>query len=250
MHRFFVPPEWIEDGAVVLSGGVSRQLSHVLRARPGERITVLDDSGFEYLVALTEVASDRTRGEVVKRSRSIAEPSVRVTLFQGMLKADRFELVLQKGTELGASAFVPTVCARSVARPGDGSRRSSRLKRWQRIVVEAAEQSGRGRRPELREPVPFGEACNDVHGSALIPWEGETRAGLKAALGRLRADGGALTSLGIFIGPEGGFTEQEVDQAKAAGVVSVSLGRRILRAETAGVSVLAAVMYELGELGG
>jgi 16S rRNA (uracil1498-N3)-methyltransferase len=167
-----------------------------------------------------------------------------------MLKADRFELVLQKGTELGASAFVPTVCARSVARPGDGSRRSSRLKRWQRIVVEAAEQSGRGRRPELREPVPFGEACNDVHGSALIPWEGETRAGLKAALGRLRADGGALTSLGIFIGPEGGFTEQEVDQAKAAGVVSVSLGRRILRAETAGVSVLAAVMYELGELGG
>ena len=250
MHRFFVPPEWIEDGTVVLSGGVARQLSHVLRTRPGDRITVLDDSGWEHLVTLTEVASDRTRGLVVERSRSVAEPSVRVTLYQGMLKADRFELVLQKGTELGASVFVPTLCARSVPRPRGESRESSRLDRWRRIVVEAAEQSGRGRLPKLREPVPFSEACDGVRGPAIIPWEGETEAGLKAALGQLRPNAGALASLGIFIGPEGGFTQEEVDQARAVGVVAVSLGRRILRAETAGVSVVAAVMYELGELGG
>jgi 16S rRNA (uracil1498-N3)-methyltransferase len=250
VHRFFVPPDWIEGEAVVLSNGVARQLSHVLRVRPGDRITVLDDSGFEYLVTLTRVASDKTRGVVVESSRSVNEPSVVVTLYQGTLKADRFELVLQKGTELGASAFVPTVCTRSVSRPRGASQGSSRLERWRRIVVEAAEQSGRGRLPELREPVSFGEACNQVGGPAIIPWEEEAGTGLKSGLGQLRPTAGALTSLGIFIGPEGGFTQEEVTQARAAGVVPVSLGRRILRAETAGVSVLAAVMYELGELGG
>jgi len=235
---------------VVLSNDVSRRLSHVLRARPGDRIIVLDDSGREYLVTLTEVSPDRAHGLVVENSWSLGEPSVRVTLYQGLLKAARFELVLQKGTELGASAFVPTLCTRSVPRPQGRTQGSGRLERWRRIVVEAAEQSGRGRLPKLREPVPFNAACDEVRGAAIIPWEGEAETGFRSVLRRLQQNTGILTSLDVFIGPEGGFTQEEINRAKAAGVIAASLGRRILRAETAGVTTLAAVMYELGDLGG
>ena len=245
MHRFFVPPESIDGDAVTLSGAVARQLARVLRSRPGDRIAVLDDSGSEYLVALTSVRPESAHGTVEERRSSIsAEPSVRIALYQAMLKADRFELVLQKATELGVSAFVPMLCARSVPT----GRVGGRGERWRRIITEAAEQSGRGRLPTLSEPVELVKAFDDLKGLALIPWEREAETGLKTALSRIAPDSrGGENSIDVFIGPEGGFTSEEVGCARARGVVSVSLGRRILRAETAAVS---AILYKLGELGG
>ena len=114
MHRFFVPPEWINDESVTLSGDVARQLARVLRSRPGDQIVVLDDSGWEYGVILASVTPDQVSGVVTDKTASQGEPNIKITLYQGVLKADKFELVVQKGTELGISVFVPVFCDRSV----------------------------------------------------------------------------------------------------------------------------------------
>ena len=250
MHRFFVSEDCIRGDEVTLSGDVSRQLARVLRSRPGDRIVVLDDSGWEYLVTLESVSPGQVRGVVTNRSASKGEPSVRITLYQAVLKADRFEYVLQKGTELGVTAFVPILCARSVPKGRGEAWTASRYARWRRIITEAAEQSHRGRVPTLYNPVEFYRACDEVEGPAIIPWEQEEGTGLKTVLARWRLLGHDGPSVGVFIGPEGGFDQEEIDYARAKGIEPVSLGSRILRAETAGVAAMAAIMYELGELGG
>ena len=189
MHRFFVAPDCLSDDSVTLPGHVSRQLARVLRARPGDRIVVLDNSGWEYMVTLTDVRPDQAIGRVIGRSASGSEPAARITMYQGVLKSDRFELVLEKGTELGVTAFVPVFCARSVPKRGEPERAATRRDRWHKIITEAAEQSGRGRLPVLEEPVDFSQACDAAGRPAIIPWEGEAETGLKAALGQLRSNG-------------------------------------------------------------
>ena len=246
MHRFFVPPEWISDGSVTLSGQVAHQVTRVLRSRPGDRIVVLDGSGWEHLVTLEDVGPKRVRGSVTETLPSEGEPRTRIALYQAMLKADRFELVLQKGTELGVASFVPVTCARSVPqRCGE-----ARGDRWRRIIAEAAEQSGRGKVPSLEEPVSFFDACDGVAGLGLMPWEQEHGTGLKAALAHWKGRGSDALSVSVFIGPEGGVTDEEAGYARDRGIVPVSLGRRILRAETAGIVAVSAILYELGDLGG
>ncbi|MDP6402013.1 MAG: RsmE family RNA methyltransferase [SAR202 cluster bacterium] len=250
MHRFFVAAECIEASAVTLSGDAARQIARVLRARPGDRITVLDDSGWEYAVTLEAVGPSRVEGVITDRALSRGEPRVEVVLYQALLKMDRFEFVLQKGTELGVSRFVPVFSERSVPRPRIGKGEVARQARWRKIIAEAAEQSRRGRLPVLDEPVAFGEACDQVEGMAVIPWEEESRTGLKAALLGWAAEKDRHSSVSVVVGPEGGLTEQEVGYARERGILPVTLGDRILRAETAGIVAVAAVLYELGELGG
>ncbi len=249
MHRFFVPPELIDGESVTLVGGVADQLVRVLRTRPGEQIIVLDDTGWEYMVTLESLSRRKVQGRVTKRLRSKGEPGVGITLYQAVLKADRFEFVLQKGTELGVSAFVPVFCARSVPK-ADGHGRTMRDRRWMRIITEAAEQSRRGRLPSLKTAVEFSDACERAEGLALIPWEEEGRIGLKSALEEWIHAGRSAKPVSLFTGPEGGLTRQEIERARASGIVPVSLGRRILRAETAAIAATAAILYEAGELGG
>ncbi len=244
MHRFFIPSSWIDAHAVTLSGDVARQLTRVLRVRPGDQIIVLDDSGFEYVVTLEATGPSEISGTVVERRQSQGEPVLKLNLYMALLKSDRFEFVLQKGTELGVSAFVPVVCAHSIQKAESVS--AQRMERWRRIVREAAEQSGRGRLPSVGSPIEFTQACEDAEGLRLLPWEEEVEPSLKVALKRL---GGAGTGLSVFIGPEGGLTQEEVASARSRGIVSVTLGRRTLRSETAAIASISAVMYELGELG-
>ena len=227
----------------------TRQLSRVLRARPGDQIVVLDDSGWEYLVTLDSVGHQRAKGTVDERTQGGGEPVVRLTLYQSVLKAEKFEMVLQKGTELGVSAFVPFYCDRSVPKSGAKQGGEAKLERWRKIITEAAEQSGRSRLPALAEPADFRDACKRVEGLALVPWEEEEQTGLKQALARSKAGGQSLDAVSILIGPEGGFTSEEVDLAREMGILPVTLGKRILRAETAGIAAVTAIMYELGELG-
>ena len=230
---------------------VSRQLRRVLRARPGDEIVLLDDSGLEFGAVVEILETGEARARVTSQSKSVGEPKVLITLYQALLKTDRFELVLQKCTELGVSRFVPMNCGRSV--PRAQAEGSSRYERWRRIVREAAEQSGRGRIPIVEGPLEFVRACEGAESPALIPWEGERELGLRQALGALRsiaANPGDRGNLSLFIGPEGGFTEDEVRLARTQGITSVTLGKRILRAETAGIATVAAAMYELEELGG
>ncbi len=249
MHRFFVDTEWLTADQVELTGATARQLAKVLRARTGDRIELLDGEGWSYVVELTSVTSARVEGNVAEKRAASGEPRVAVTLYQALLKHDKFEFVLQKGTELGVSGFVPVVCERSVTRAGEARRVENRLDRWRRIVTEAAEQSGRARLPKVGPPLEFRAACELASGFTIIPWELERRSGLKTVLGEEKESGRALASVAVFIGPEGGFTDEEVAYAHSHGARAVSLGERVLRAETAGIATVAAIMYELGELG-
>ena len=250
MYRFFVAPYCLRGDSVTLKGHVSRQLARVLRSRPGDQIVVLDNSGWEYMVTLTDVQPHQAMGQVTRRCPSNREPSASITLYQAVLKSDRFELVLEKGTEIGVTTFVPMFCARSVPKWRNPSRSTIRHDRWRKIITEAAEQSGRGKVPVLTESMEFSQACENVQLPAIIPWETKTVTGLKAALGQLRTKGWDGMSLSIFIGPEGGFTRDEICYARERGLKPVSLGKRILRAETAGIATAAVVFYELGCIGG
>lgn len=244
MHRFFLPPEWIQGGRVRITGPLVHQIRDVLRMQPGERIEVLDSSGWEQEVELRVLSRDAIEGEVVRRSLSQGEPKTQVTLYQALLKGSKFEQVLQKGTELGISAFVPMMCQRCMVELPGGSREA----RWYRIIREAAEQSRRGRLPLLRPLVPFAQACQEALGLSLIPWEGERGRGLRSHL-REHPLWGTRHSINLFIGPEGGFSTQEIDLAQAHGILPISLGSRILRAETAGLVAAALILYEGGDLG-
>ena len=246
MHRFFVPLEWITGEIARLEGDVARQVVRVLRMSPGDEIILLDNSGSEYRVSLTRLNRDVVEGDVLSVADGQGEPSARVTLYQGMLKGKSFQWVLQKGTEIGVTTFVPLICQRSILQERY-NRHSTRYPRWDKIVTEAAEQSGRCLLPQVEPPVSFKDACEAIKGSSgvsIIPWELEESTHLRSALQNM-----ASQQVNIFIGPEGGFEEWEVEYAHSCGMLSVSLGRRILRSETAAIATVAAVLYEMGELG-
>ena len=246
MHRFFVPPSHITDERVTLPPDAARQLARVLRARPGDSIIALDDSGCEYAVTLDSVSPQRASGVIRDRYLGNGETRLSITLYQGLMKAARFEYVLQKGTELGISRFVPIISERTVARSVISP---NRLERWRKIIREAAEQAGRCRLPVLDDALTFPETCDSVAEPAIIGWECERDAGIKDTLLRHKADIRQAQSIAIIIGSEGGLTNTEVSYALGRGVIPVSLGRRILRAETAGIVAATAVLYEMGEMG-
>lgn len=243
MHRFFIPGEWIKQEEVTLQGERAHQAAHVLRLKAGEHIMVLDNTGWEYEVALDRVTGDLVRGVVVNKALCPGEPGIRITLCQAILKSDKFELVLQKGVELGVSAFVPFISERCVA----GMPAAGKVRRWQEIVREATEQSGRGLLPALYPAVSFADACRQAVKPAILLWEEENRTHLNAVI-RSGACAGA-GALSIFIGPEGGLPPAEAAFAGSCGITPVTIGRRVLRAETAGIAAISAVLYEKGELG-
>ena len=248
MHRFFVSPKSISGSRVSLEGGAASQITRVLRGRPGDNVIVLDGSGLEYRVVLRSVSTEQVIGDVVESGLCEGEPGIEITLYQAIIKGDKFEYVLQKGTELGVSAFVPMICERSI--PNARKWSDGRYERWRTIVREAAEQSGRGRVPQVGTAIELREACKNHVGPGMIPWEMERDDSIRQALGRIKDQGTTPDRIGIFIGPEGGLTREEVDLARAESIAPITLGRRILRAETASLAVIFAVMYEWGEMGG
>lgn len=247
MHRFFVSPSYISGETVAFPRDLSRQISRVLRMSPGDEVTVLDDTGLEYVVALSILNATRAEGQIVSRREGLGEPTVRLTLYQAMIRPERFEWALQKCTELGVSRFVPIISRRTERRSRDIS--ANRRQRWQRIIREAAEQSRRSRLPTLDEPQTLEEELKSATKPVLMAWEAESIHSLKSSL-ESRTDGEAdLSTLSIIVGPEGGFEQDEVELARQYDAVTIGLGNRILRSETAAVALTAAVMHELGELG-
>ncbi len=249
MHRFFVPPEVLAADDVLLEGPLARRIGRVLRLKPGDTVFLFDGSGLEYEVELGGVGAREVRARIVDRRPGRPEPRLRLVLYQSLIKGERFDWVLEKGTELGVSVFVPLLCQRNVMRPP--GERTGRSERWRRVVVEAAEQCGRSVVPAVAPVAPLEAALGAATGLRLLPWEGERSLGLRGLLrqGFVEAEAADPPSVSIFVGPEGGFTEEEVACARRAGVRTVSLGPRILRSETAGIVAAAAVLYELGELG-
>lgn len=238
-HRFFLPPASFSTGEVQFSQEATRQIVRVLRLRRHDEVIALDGTGMEYVVRLEELQPTVT-GSIRERRMNQAEPRTHVTLYLGMLKAAKLELVLQKGTEIGVSCFVPVLTERAVAaEPGAG-----RQRRFDTIVREAAEQSGRGRIPEVGTPLALGDALTQARGPKILLWEEERTTGL----GAISLEAG--TPVNLLVGPEGGFSSTEVALARDAGAALVSLGRRILRAETAAMVAAALVLARVGELGG
>ena len=243
MHRFFVSPSQIQQSVVTFAPDQARQMAKVLRLRPGDQVMALDNTGACHQVELSAVASASAMGIICSTGPAEGEPAVRLTLYQALLKGQKLDYVLQKGTELGIAAFALLACQRSVPRP-KVERWDAKSARWHAVLKEAAEQSGRGKIPELHSPVPLDAACRQAEGLALLAYEGETMVSLREAL----ATPGAVYNVSLFIGPEGGFTDQEVAMARRSGITTVTLGRRTLRAETAGIVAAAAIFYALGEL--
>jgi len=249
LRRFFVPQEVFSGDDVRLEGDLARRLSRVLRLQPGASVLLLDGTGLEHETRLVAVEARRVTGTVVGRHAGRPEPSVKLVLYQSLVKGERFDWVLEKGTELGVAAFVPLLSRRNVVRPT--AERSNRPERWQRVVREAAEQCGRSVLPDVLSGRGLEEALSTQADVRLLPWEGEGSLSLAAALRAARPtlQGVERPTIAVFIGPEGGFAAEEVALARRAGAQVVSLGRRILRSETAGAVAAALVLYELGELG-
>jgi 16S rRNA (uracil1498-N3)-methyltransferase len=192
-------------------------------------------------------AGETVNCQVLRRGLAGGEPPLRVVLVQGLAKGDRMDTVIQKGTELGAAAFWPVVCKRSVVRL-DASKKISRLERWQRIAAGATKQCRRALVPEVAEPLEWSTALGLIPPGALvlILWEDEAGRTLKDTLqSRPRPD-----EVYLLIGPEGGLEQQEVEEACRRGGIPVTLGPRILRTETAGPATLAMLLYQWGDLGG
>jgi len=227
---------------VALQGPLVHQLRDVLRLQLNDRITILDNTGWEYEIGITRLSRDIVTGEIYARIL-VDEPNTKVTLYQALLKGDRFEYVLQKCTEIGVSCFVPITCERCMARtPSD-----NKIGRWRRIITEAAEQSGRGIIPELQPVTKFRETCEAVANPSLLAWEGERTSDLKSVL-QSQASSNRPSSVNIFVGPEGGFTPADVKFAQQHNMIPFTLGKRVLRAETAGLVSATAVLYEYGDL--
>jgi 16S rRNA (uracil1498-N3)-methyltransferase len=237
-HRFFVSGDQVQGDAVTFSTEQWHQLHTVLRLRIGDSVGIFD--GVEPVDRRVELVGPAT-GRVVGVGSQPPEPRTRVVVYAALLQRDKFELVLQKLTEVGAAAIVPVLTARVLVRqPPDAGRQV----RWRAILREAAEQCRRGIVPELRPALDFGEAIVQAsgEGTVVMAYEGERRRALREALD------GAPGTVSVFVGPEGGYTPEEAAAAGQAGARLITLGPRVLRSETASPLLAALVLYELGDL--
>ncbi len=239
MHRFFLNITPLYPNTAVDLAPLAHQLHDVLRLEAGAQIVLLDNRGDEFLTQIDHIERKSARATVLSQQPCRAEPSLHMTLYQCSLKADKFEWVLQKCTELGVSRFVPVISERSIVRPAAALQ--GKYERWQAIVREAAEQCGRGKIPELAQPLSFAAAVKDAQGAKLLAWE-EGRLEIERLGHWVRTSLPISQSLDLLIGPEGGLTQSEAESAQSAGWQIVSLGPRVLRAETAAIAAVALVM--------
>lgn len=243
MHRFFVEPEQIHPEYVEILGGDVNHIRNVLRMVPGDKLSVSDGLGMDYTCQVEELDGERVRARILEKNPMDVELSSPLVLYQGLPKGDKMELIIQKAVELGASRIVPVSLKRSVVKL-DAKKAAAKGRRWQAVAESAAKQSGRSVIPQVGPVMTFQEALVDAEALdvRLIPYE--CARGMEAAreeLAGLRKG----QSVGVFIGPEGGFEKAEVEAAVEAGARPISLGRRILRTETAGLCILSVLMFRL-----
>ena len=251
MPRFFVRAQQIEDGTVTILGDDAHHISRSLRMAAGETVTVSDMQRTEYECVLTDFLPDRVLARVVSATPSDTEPPYRAHVFQALPKGDKLDSVIQKAVECGAFEITTFESERCIVRL-KGENESKKVERRQRIALEAAKQSGRGVVPTVNASVSFEEALRRAREAdiALFCYEGDGTEALPSVLKRCRKSlaEGVEPDVSIVIGSEGGFSLAEAEAARAAGLIPVGLGKRILRTETAASFVLSCLVYEL-ELG-
>lgn len=257
MDRFFVEPEHLDldDKTLYIDGEDVKHISKVLRYGQGDEIEVCDSNGHEYICRIESVDKTRIDLSIVDEVDINRESRIRVSLYQGVPKSTKMDIILQKLTEAGVDEIVLVNTKRSVVNI-KGDKADKKFDRWERIIYEAAKQSKRGLIPKLRGILSFKEALEDMgkNDINICPYEVEKSLGIKEALqtGQVKKilENKDEVRVGIFIGPEGGFAEEENEMVKAAGIASVTMGPRIFRTETASIVATAITLYELGDIGG
>lgn len=245
-YRFFVDPGCIDGETATVTGACAHQIMRVMRLKEGDRLCLLDGLGNEHEARVASLSKTGVKVNITGASRCLGEPGVRLTLAVCHPKGDKLDLIVQKSAELGISGIVVVKSERSVSRPEPG-KIAGRIERWRKIAAEAAEQSGRGTIPDVRWIDGFEELAPLIgdHSLSILAWEDESGTTIRDVLRARRGVDSAL----FVVGPEGGLTQREVDTATEAGAVRVTLGKRVLRCETAAIAGCAAIMYELeGEL--
>lgn len=245
MARFYVPHPKIENGILKVEGDEVKHIRKVLRLRVGDPLSVFDGSGKEYEGVIVEERSSSISILVGTISPSKRESELEITLAQSLLKGEKMDYLIQKATELGVKRIVPFISSRSIPLL-EKAKRLERHRRWKKIAVEASKQCGRGVIPEIDPPGDYHELLGSVPEGALkfILWEKEGER-LKGAL----KTAGRSSRIFFIVGPEGGFSREEVEEAKRSDFVPVTLGERILRAETASLCLLSILQYEWGDMG-
>ena len=244
MYRFYVSADQLAEKEVFISGGDVNHIKNVLRLEVGDWIVACDGNGTDYVSRIQSICSDEVVASIEKVQPTGPELPVRITLFQGMPKKDKLELIIQKAVELGACEIVPVMTKRTVVKLSEEKKINKRLERWQSIAYAAAKQCDRGIIPTVHKPVSYEEALAmaDQLDYNVIPYELQT--GMEEAR-KIVDQACKQRSLGIFIGPEGGFEPEEVERAMTRNIHPMTLGKRILRTETAGMALLSILMFQM-----
>ncbi len=251
MNRFFIDADKITASHIEISGEDAVHILRVLRLNVGHSIELCDGAGMDYPATIVETRKDRLTVKLGEGSPSMGEPTIKVTLYQGIPKSTKMDLIIQKCVELGVHRIVPLETVRTISTLSDTKKIEKKIARWQRISEEAAKQSKRGIIPKVEDPVSFSQIIKSAsHTMKLIPWEGEKDISLKNYLDKNHHKGccSSEADIGIVIGPEGGFDHGEIALAKEYGWETVTLGPRILRTETAGMATISAIMFYMEEM--
>lgn len=248
MPKFFVKSSEITSGKAIITGEDVNHIKKVLRLSCNDNIIISDGQGNDYLANIEKIEKDFISTVIISSQTSNTEPPIDVILFQGLPKSDKMEFIIQKSVELGVGKIVPVITERTVVRVDSKKDADNKVTRWQRISMEAAKQCNRGVIPHVEYPMTFEKAL-EFSGKAdlkIIPYEKEKKDSIQMCIEGKHS----IKTVAVFIGPEGGFAEKEIEKAQHFGIKPVMLGPRILRTETAGIMVLSILMYELGDVNG
>jgi 16S rRNA (uracil1498-N3)-methyltransferase len=238
-RRFFVEEKLLRAKNITLTGDLAHRLAKVLRYKRGDTVVLAGGGPRDVVVQLTAVSGNAVTAVATGEQAAPRDPNIDVVLYQSLIRANRFDWVLEKATEIGVSRFVPVIATRTQLHLEEGAARADR---WKRLIIEAAEQCNRGRLPSIDSPVSFDDAVRHAPGLKLMPYEDERDQRLGPYL---RALSERPRTISVFIGPEGGYEPSEVALARESGAMLVTLGRQVMRAETAAIVTCGIVLHEL-----
>lgn len=246
MPKFFVTNQSIQNNEIAIVGNDVNHIKNVLRKKIGDQLTICNsDISVDYLCEIIKLEEDTIKCNIIKELATNSESNIKVTILQGLPKADKMELVIQKAVELGAYDITPVEMKRCVVRLSEKDK-TKKLQRWQKIAEVAAKQSGRNRIPPINEIKSLQNICNlcQEYDIVIVAYENEKDNKLKQELEKLKTRQTENLKIAVLIGPEGGIDHSEIEQLKEKGAKIVTLGNRILRTETVALSVLSIIMYE------
>lgn len=240
MQRFF------SDNINEITGSDARQIQKVLRAKVGDKLIVCDGKSKSYEAEISDIKKESVSLNIIKELNEDTEPKVKITLAQCLPKGSKIDFIIQKSIELGVFDIIPVISERSV--PDISGKEEKKQERWQKIAKEAAEQSGRQIIPQIHSPISFDDLLKseNKYDLKIIPWELEEEKSLKSVIGN-REVYSQVSNILVIVGPEGGFSQEEINKARESGLTPITLGKRILRTETAPIAVLSNIFYELDQ---